>query len=138
MAPKARIYESTRSADRASIRQGYGSRHGKELSKVIFFFDGFMNIPHVQFCRAPLEHRYVSMYIFLRSFAYHSLRIPWVLLFLGTPLLLGSWYGLLFALVLIAGMAVRAILEECVLREELPGYDAYMAQVKYRFIPYIW
>ncbi|GHO84728.1 methyltransferase family protein [Dictyobacter formicarum] len=73
---------------------------------------------------------------------YHYVRHPLyagaLLLFLGTPLLLGSWYGLLFALVLIAGMAVRAILEERVLREELPGYDAYMAQVKYRFIPYIW
>jgi protein-S-isoprenylcysteine O-methyltransferase Ste14 len=61
-----------------------------------------------------------------------------LLLFLGTPLLLGSWYGLLFALVLIAGMAVRAILEEHALRAELPGYDAYMAQVKYRLIPYVW
>ena len=73
---------------------------------------------------------------------YHYVRHPLyasaILFFLGTPLLLGSWYGLLFALVLIAGMAVRAVLEERVLREELPGYDAYMAQVKYRFIPYLW
>ena len=73
---------------------------------------------------------------------YHYVRHPLyasaLLFFLGTPLLLGSWYGLLFAPVLIAGMAVRAILEERMLREELPGYDAYMAQVKYRLIPYVW
>ncbi|QBD78876.1 isoprenylcysteine carboxylmethyltransferase family protein [Ktedonosporobacter rubrisoli] len=73
---------------------------------------------------------------------YHYVRHPLyagaLLLFLGTPLLLGSWYGELFALILIAGMAARAILEERVLCEELPGYKAYMAQVKYRFIPYIW
>ena len=73
---------------------------------------------------------------------YHYVRHPLyasaILFFLGTPLLLGSWYGLLFALVPIAWMAVRAVLEERVLREELPGYDAYMAQVKYRLIPYVW
>ncbi len=23
-------------------------------------------------------------------------------------------------------------------KKELPGYDAYMAQVKYRLIPYVW
>jgi protein-S-isoprenylcysteine O-methyltransferase Ste14 len=73
---------------------------------------------------------------------YHYVRHPMyasaILFFLGTPLLLGSWYGLLPALVAIAGMAVRAVMEERVLREELPGYDAYMAQVKYRLIPYVW
>jgi protein-S-isoprenylcysteine O-methyltransferase Ste14 len=61
-----------------------------------------------------------------------------LLLFLGTPLLLGSWYGLLLVLIMIPAGAVRAILEERVLREELPGYAAYMEQVKYRLIPYVW
>jgi protein-S-isoprenylcysteine O-methyltransferase Ste14 len=73
---------------------------------------------------------------------YHYVRHPMyaggLLLFLGTPLLLGSWYGLLLFLVLIPAVAVRAIPEERVLRAELPGYDAYMAQVKYRLIPYVW
>jgi protein-S-isoprenylcysteine O-methyltransferase Ste14 len=73
---------------------------------------------------------------------YHYVRHPMyaggLLLFLGTPLLLGSWYGLLLVLILIPAGAVRAVLEERVLREELPGYAAYMAQVKYRLIPYVW
>jgi protein-S-isoprenylcysteine O-methyltransferase Ste14 len=73
---------------------------------------------------------------------YHYVRHPLyssaLLFFLGTPLLLGSWYGLLFVPIVIAGLVGRTLLEERVLREELPGYDAYMAQVKYRFIPYIW
>ena len=30
------------------------------------------------------------------------------------------------------------LLEERVLLKELPGYDAYMAQVKYRLIPNVW
>src|SRR5213592_4875242 len=53
----------------------------------------------------------------------HPLYAGGLLLFLGTSLLLGSWYGLLLALVMIPGGAVRAVLEERALREELPGYD---------------
>jgi protein-S-isoprenylcysteine O-methyltransferase Ste14 len=30
------------------------------------------------------------------------------------------------------------VMEKRTLREELQGYDAYMAQVKYRLIPYVW
>ena len=73
---------------------------------------------------------------------YHYIRHPLyasaLLFFLGTPLLLGSWYGLLFVPIVIAGLVGRTLLEERVLREGLPGYAAYMAQVKYRFIPYVW
>lgn len=60
------------------------------------------------------------------------------LLFIGTPLLLGSLWGLVLAPVLIGLFFWRAVLEERVLRRELPGYEAYMAQVNYRFIPYVW
>jgi protein-S-isoprenylcysteine O-methyltransferase Ste14 len=56
----------------------------------------------------------------------------------GTPLLLGSWYGVLLGLVLVAILARRAVLEERTLRDKLHGYAAYMAQVKYRFIPRVW
>jgi protein-S-isoprenylcysteine O-methyltransferase Ste14 len=69
---------------------------------------------------------------------YHYVRHPMyaggLFMFLGTPLLLGSWYGFLF----LPALLVRAVLEERTLRDELPGYDAYMAQVKYRLIPYVW
>ncbi len=29
-------------------------------------------------------------------------------------------------------------MEERMLREQLEGYNKYMARVKYRFIPYLW
>ena len=60
------------------------------------------------------------------------------LFFLGTALLLGSWYGVLCTPVFIGLFAVRAVLEERLLREELVGYDAYVARVKYRFFPRVW
>lgn len=73
---------------------------------------------------------------------YHYVRHPMYaaafLLMFGTSLLLGSWYGLLWAMILIGMLARRAVLEERTLRAELQGYDTYMAQVKYRLIPYIW
>ena len=56
----------------------------------------------------------------------------------GTALLLGSWYGLLMGLIFVVALAFRAVQEERVLRAELPGYEEYMAQVKYRFIPHVW
>jgi protein-S-isoprenylcysteine O-methyltransferase Ste14 len=43
-----------------------------------------------------------------------------------------------WGLILVAMIARRAVLEERTLREELPGYGAYMTQVKYRLIPYVW
>ncbi len=60
--------------------------------------------------------------------------IPFIV---GTTFLLGSWYGLL-GLILVAGIAFRAVREERILRQELPGYETYMARVKYRLIPYVW
>ncbi|HEX3641108.1 MAG TPA: isoprenylcysteine carboxylmethyltransferase family protein [Ktedonobacteraceae bacterium] len=72
---------------------------------------------------------------------YHYVRHPMyaaaLLLMFGTTLLLGSWYGLLLVLIFVGMIAGRAVLEERTLREELQGYDSYMAQVKYRLIPYI-
>jgi protein-S-isoprenylcysteine O-methyltransferase Ste14 len=56
----------------------------------------------------------------------------------GTALLLGSWYGVFFGLILVGMVAARAVLEERTLRKGLKGYDVYMAQVKYRLIPYVW
>lgn len=73
---------------------------------------------------------------------YHVVRHPMyataIIFLIGTTFLLGSWYGLIPALVLILGIAFRAVQEERTLRAELPGYEEYMAQVKYRLIPYVW
>lgn len=73
---------------------------------------------------------------------YHVVRHPMYAAFLpfmvGTPLLLGSGYGVLFGLAFVIVLARRAVLEERMLQQELQGYSDYMMQVKYRLIPYIW
>jgi protein-S-isoprenylcysteine O-methyltransferase Ste14 len=57
---------------------------------------------------------------------------------IGTPLLLGSWYGLALAPVIVVGFAVRAVLEERTLAAQFPDYADYAARVRYRFVPLIW
>lgn len=73
---------------------------------------------------------------------YHYVRHPMyvaiVVFVAGTSLLLGSWFGMLLGLIIVVILARRAVLEERTLQQELPGYAGYMAQVKYRLIPYIW
>lgn len=56
----------------------------------------------------------------------------------GTPLLLGSWWGLVFAPIIMALFGLRTVIEERTLRAELNGYTAYAERVHYRLIPGIW
>jgi len=82
------------------------------------------------------EHTVISTgpYRYVR----HPMYATALLFLVSTTLLLGSWYGFILGLLLFVGVALRAVQEERTLRAELPGYDKYMAQVKYRFIPYVW
>ena len=59
-------------------------------------------------------------------------------LFIGAPLLLGSYWGMVGSVVLILGIAWRAVKEERMLSASLKGYDDYMKRVRYRFAPYVW
>jgi protein-S-isoprenylcysteine O-methyltransferase Ste14 len=68
----------------------------------------------------------------------HPMYASALLLFIGLPLLLGSWWGLAFNAILIPGLGWRAVNEEEMLRKELAGYDAYATRVRYRFVPAVW
>jgi protein-S-isoprenylcysteine O-methyltransferase Ste14 len=68
----------------------------------------------------------------------HLMYAGFLLFMIGTPLLLGSWYGALLGLAFMVLLARRAVLEERTLQKELRGYADYMAQVKYRLVPFVW
>lgn len=68
----------------------------------------------------------------------HPMYATAIIFFIGTTLLLGSWYGLLMGLIIAVGIGFRAVQEERALRAELPGYAAYMDEVQYRLIPHVW
>jgi len=68
----------------------------------------------------------------------HPMYAGGVLLFLGMPLWLGSYAAALLALVPIALLVVRILVEERFLRRELEGYAAYTQRTRYRLIPSVW
>jgi len=68
----------------------------------------------------------------------HPMYAAMLLYLAGMPLLLGSWLGLVGALVIVLAMARRAIGEEGVLVRELAGYADYRTRVRYRLIPGLW
>jgi protein-S-isoprenylcysteine O-methyltransferase Ste14 len=73
---------------------------------------------------------------------YHYIRHPMyagmALSIIGAPLVLGSLWGLAGASVLVAGLALRALGEETVLRAGLVGYEAYTKTTPWRIIPGVW
>jgi protein-S-isoprenylcysteine O-methyltransferase Ste14 len=61
-----------------------------------------------------------------------------IILMLGVPLALGSYWGLLFVVPGVIVLALRIRDEEDLLEHELSGYPAYTQQVRYRLVPYVW
>jgi protein-S-isoprenylcysteine O-methyltransferase Ste14 len=68
----------------------------------------------------------------------HPLYAAMLVMLPSIALMLGSWYGVVASLLLMAGIAVRAVLEERELRARLPGYSDYAKRVRYRMVPYVW
>ncbi len=72
------------------------------------------------------------------GFVRHPMYLGGILLFIGTPLLLGSVIGALIGLAVLFLLAGRIIGEEKILVNELEGYSDYRLKVRYRLIPFIW
>jgi protein-S-isoprenylcysteine O-methyltransferase Ste14 len=68
----------------------------------------------------------------------HPMYAGFIPMVVGPALWLGSYVAALLAIVPIAVLAVRSVLEERFLRRELKGYDAYLEKVRYRLIPFVW
>ena len=81
-------------------------------------------------------HRVIDTGVY--AYVRHPMYAGALIYLVGMPLMLGSWWGEALVPFLIAAIGWRAVNEENMLRAELPGYDAYMARVRYRFAPGIW
>jgi protein-S-isoprenylcysteine O-methyltransferase Ste14 len=68
----------------------------------------------------------------------HPMYLGFTLMFLATPLALGSWWALLLFLPIPAFLVFRIKNEEELLARELPGYIEYSRKTRYRLIPLIW
>ena len=57
---------------------------------------------------------------------------------MATPVALGSWWGTLTFVPMIAVIVLRLLDEERFLEKRLPGYAEYCRNVRFRLVPYIW
>jgi protein-S-isoprenylcysteine O-methyltransferase Ste14 len=61
-----------------------------------------------------------------------------LLMLLGIPISLGSWWGVLAVIAIVPALIWRLLDEERFLAGNLPGYVAYQSSVRYRLLPGIW
>jgi protein-S-isoprenylcysteine O-methyltransferase Ste14 len=68
----------------------------------------------------------------------HPMYVGVLILVIGAPLALGSYRGLLFALLNVPILMWRILDEEKMLASDFDGYAGYMRTVRYRLVPGLW
>jgi protein-S-isoprenylcysteine O-methyltransferase Ste14 len=68
----------------------------------------------------------------------HPMYASALLYLVGTPLALGSYWGLLALAFMLPFLFWRLIDEERLLARDLPGYTDYQQRVRYRLVPLLW
>jgi protein-S-isoprenylcysteine O-methyltransferase Ste14 len=68
----------------------------------------------------------------------HPMYVGMIVLYAISPIVLGSWWAVIPALVIIPVIVARILDEEKALEQDLPGYVEYKQKVKYRLIPFVW
>ena len=94
------------------------------------FFSGMVRI------QSDRGHRVVSSgpYSWIRHPGY----VGGLLTYLGTPLLLGSYWAMIPAVLTTIVLLARTHLEDTTLHRELPGYSDYAHRVRFRILPGVW
>jgi protein-S-isoprenylcysteine O-methyltransferase Ste14 len=68
----------------------------------------------------------------------HPMYAGGLVMLLGMPLALGSWWGVLVFVAIIPVLIWRLLDEEKFLARNLPGYVEYQSRVRYRLLPLVW
>jgi protein-S-isoprenylcysteine O-methyltransferase Ste14 len=68
----------------------------------------------------------------------HPMYASNILFFPSIPLLLGSWWALIPAIIIMGLFSLRTDLEDKTLQAELPGYKEYAHKTRYRMVPGVW
>jgi protein-S-isoprenylcysteine O-methyltransferase Ste14 len=72
------------------------------------------------------------------AFVRHPMYSGALIMLLGTPLALASWWGLIAFVIMVAVIVIRLLDEEKLLLAHLPGYAEYGARVRFRLMPCVW
>lgn len=68
----------------------------------------------------------------------HPMYAGGLVMLLGMPIALGSWWGVLVLAAMLPALIWRLFDEEALLARKLPGYVEYLEKVRYRLIPGVW
>ncbi len=68
----------------------------------------------------------------------HPMYLGMMLLYVSSPLALGSYWAMLPAALIVPVLVARLLSEEKILARDLPGYTEYMRMTRYHLIPGIW
>ena len=68
----------------------------------------------------------------------HPMYAGALVMFVGIPLALGSWWGFIPAVGIVPVLVWRLMREEAFLADHLAGYRDYRARVRYRLAPALW
>jgi protein-S-isoprenylcysteine O-methyltransferase Ste14 len=78
----------------------------------------------------------------ISSGPYHYVRHPayvgMILVVLGAPLMLGSWWAVIPGVISAVLVTARTALEDKTLQAELSGYKVYAQRTRYRLLPGVW
>jgi protein-S-isoprenylcysteine O-methyltransferase Ste14 len=74
----------------------------------------------------------------LYSIVRHPMYIGFLIMYIPTPVALGSYWGLIPMATIPLAIVFRILNEEKVLSKDLPGYKEYCQKTRYRLIPLIW
>ncbi len=74
----------------------------------------------------------------LYSFVRHPMYLGVLIMYIPTPVALGSWWGLIPMAGIPLALVLRILNEEKVLCRDLPGYTEYCKKTRFRLIPLIW
>jgi len=111
--------------------------------------DFLVLLGYLLFARTLHENRYASRVIEVEqdqqvvstgpyAIVRHPMYVANLLIFIFSPLALGSYWAMIPMLLLIGVVLARIKNEEEVLRKELRGYREYTQKTKYRLIPGVW
>jgi protein-S-isoprenylcysteine O-methyltransferase Ste14 len=68
----------------------------------------------------------------------HPMYAAALVMLLGMPIALGSWWGVLTMAAVVPAVVWRLLDEERFLARNLPGYAEYQSKVRYRLLPLAW
>jgi protein-S-isoprenylcysteine O-methyltransferase Ste14 len=111
-----------------------------DILVVLGFFIVFLVFRENTFASATIEiatdQKVISTGLY--NIVRHPMYSGALVMLFGTPLALGSWWGLLILIPFTLILILRLLDEEKFLSKNLSGYDEYCQKVRYRLIPLLW